>query len=552
MLIITSDMHLTDHTVSPPLARKALKRFQEIVETAAKQGAVEVIFLGDTFDLLRSKRWLINEWTKDRGFQTTDVRPWSAMDEPPMDYVLTAIFADLKKYYGEFFKELRKPGNVRLTWVVGNHDRLAWCTKVGNEFLAQLGIEMLSDTELQRPEYGVLARHGHCYDEFNFYGDYDASPLGDAVVVEILDKLQVYVGKERQIVNLNHKDVAFLAGLEYVRPYSYVPITVREAVEAEANRIIANDIQKGWKDTVDEFFASKPYAAFVGKPWLAPFLNILANSISESHFLAKVAGYIQQWKAVGVDWSSCARREKALLDRRFKYVIYGHTHEFIEGQKIGNQQFYYNSGWWKRHFEGETRESKSFTDKFCLILVDKDRHPTVETFNVDSKVRWERPDRKGIDFAELFSEIELSGLPSKREGLMRMGIVETVHSNPAIVNISVPGGEPEKHKPHPYPKAHGFEVVIESQIGPVGTTTSGILIKDTVKGEDIDKAAQLVTTTSGVTNALFFTPGKVGASTKKKAALKNVVLLDATDIEKFKEPKAFGTALDFVLSKLKI
>ena len=103
------------------------------------------------------------------------------------------------------------------------------------------------------------------------------------------------------------------------------------------------------------------------------------------------------------------------------------------------------------------------------------------------------------------------------------------------------------------PKVHGFEVVIERQLGPVeGTTTSGVLIKDTVKNEDIEQAAHLITTTPGVTNALVFTPAKVGAGAKKKAALKNVVLFDAADIGKFKEPGAFEESLDIALSKFKI
>ena len=170
MLIITSDMHLTDHTVSPPLATKALERFQEIVEAAAKKGNVEIIFLGDTFDLLRSKWWILQQpWTPEIRFLKTDVRPWSARDQKPMDKVLERILLEIKNHYGWFFKALKKAGDVTLTWVVGNHDRLAWCTEIGKEFLAQLGIESHPYPELRRPTYGVLARHGHCYDDFNFY-----------------------------------------------------------------------------------------------------------------------------------------------------------------------------------------------------------------------------------------------------------------------------------------------------------------------------------------------------------------------------------------------
>jgi hypothetical protein len=122
MLLITSDMHLTDHTVSPPLARKALERFQEIVAAAANKGAVEVIFLGDTFDLLRSKWWILAQpWTPEIKFLKTEVRPWSAKDQKPMDNVLERILLDIKNHYGWFFKALKKAGDVTLTWVVGNH-----------------------------------------------------------------------------------------------------------------------------------------------------------------------------------------------------------------------------------------------------------------------------------------------------------------------------------------------------------------------------------------------------------------------------------------------
>jgi UDP-2,3-diacylglucosamine pyrophosphatase LpxH len=548
-----------------------LVRFQENVADAAKNSAVEVIFLGDTFDLLRSKRWLVDEWTWQHGSRPTDVRPWSAKNQPPMDYVLTAILEDIRNYYGWFFKELQLP-RVKLTWVVGNHDRLAWCTKIGKEFLAQLGIERDPNAEVKRPEYGALARHGHCYDEFNFYiNDYAASSFGDVIVVEILNRLQVLVAQERQIVNLDDEEVAFLAELEYVRPYSRIPITVRQAIDRQRNNIIADAIKEGWEKTVHDFLSSKPYRAFVKSNWLSLFLKMLEKSIRDSDYVAKLSGYLEEWKAGSTDWESYARNEPAILKQRSKFVIYGHTHEVVADEQIGNQQFYYNSGWWKRSFKAKKGGRKPFIQEFHVVSLDKGRQPEVKPFRVDAEALW-KPADKGYDSTALFSEIQMSRLPSKREGLIRMGIADKVRADLAVENVwpqkqgsyrvpkQTPGyriswgpNQPDKDKEQAKPKVHGFEVVIERQLGPVGgTTTSGVLIKDTIKGEDIDKAAQLVTTTSGVTNALFFTPGKVGASTKKKAALKNVVLLDATDIEKFKEPKAFGTALDFALSKLKI
>ncbi|MBU4321362.1 MAG: hypothetical protein KJ739_09800 [Nitrospinae bacterium] len=106
MLIIVSDMHLTDGTLAPPVSKESFQLFVTEVEKIVNnsKNKVELIFLGDIFDLLRSKHWLgqrIEEkWVERK------VRPWSLTNGGPVGTVLQNIFDGIIKNYGEYFKKL--------------------------------------------------------------------------------------------------------------------------------------------------------------------------------------------------------------------------------------------------------------------------------------------------------------------------------------------------------------------------------------------------------------------------------------------------------------
>ena len=69
MLVLFSDVHLTDGSSGETIKSGAFEKFtfhvKDMVETAGAQ-ELEIVFLGDIFDVIRSRTWL-----------DTNIRPWS-------------------------------------------------------------------------------------------------------------------------------------------------------------------------------------------------------------------------------------------------------------------------------------------------------------------------------------------------------------------------------------------------------------------------------------------------------------------------------------------
>ena len=79
-------------------------------------------------------------------------------------------------------------------------------------------------TEMLR-RHRVLARHGDIYDPINFSGDRKQSSLGDAIVIELLNRFSVQV--QRQLgEELTPATVLGLRELDNVRPLLMAPVWI--------------------------------------------------------------------------------------------------------------------------------------------------------------------------------------------------------------------------------------------------------------------------------------------------------------------------------------
>ncbi len=72
-------------------------------------------------------------------------------------------------------------------------------------------------------DHRVFACHGDIYDSFNFDGDRNRSSLGDAIVVELVDRFAKEVGEK---VELPPACIAGLREIDNLRPTFIIPVWV--------------------------------------------------------------------------------------------------------------------------------------------------------------------------------------------------------------------------------------------------------------------------------------------------------------------------------------
>jgi UDP-2,3-diacylglucosamine pyrophosphatase LpxH len=227
MLVVLSDTHLSDGSTARNVHASAFDLLcQEIVSAAKAKVAIEVhvVLLGDILDLVRTDYW--------HRKTTPEQRPWSGELDPA-----TAMNRDAARNQAQFqavlagileapeTKALLRVLNgladltgvpTDVTYVIGNHDRVFNNFPSLQQSLvgALPGVRHLTFTNVFRsPEYGVLGRHGHEWDEnchgWSFYSKvlrkgklpklerfapeaYRVMAIGEVVTAELMSGLVHY------------------------------------------------------------------------------------------------------------------------------------------------------------------------------------------------------------------------------------------------------------------------------------------------------------------------------------------------------------------------
>ena len=244
MLVIVSDIHLGDGTcgrsISPAAFHLFADRLQELAFNASWRTdgtfspveEIDVLLMGDILDPLHSTLWL-----EKSPSESEDVRPWTDSSKPEyaakLKDITTAILKNnvestgvIKELASTGFSLPRKPqgrypeGNsndrvpvkIKFHYMVGNHD---WYYHLpGDDFdsvrqviVTAFGLsnpaspfphELRESDELRKllGDYQVYAQHGDLYDSFNYNKEKgrDASTIGDAFAVEIINRFPVQTG----------------------------------------------------------------------------------------------------------------------------------------------------------------------------------------------------------------------------------------------------------------------------------------------------------------------------------------------------------------------
>ena len=428
MLVVISDLHLNDGSAAPEnISAKAFAIWMKDVLALAKHNkAKELVFLylGDMVDLLRTEYWFYPKSGDPLDAQESESfplehRPWGDReinqhpDEllPPCRARAIEILRKICQEAREQLAYLRGVADgleaeldalgipVRRFFIPGNHDRLFWVEPtVRQEMLQALGATTLPGPrpfEAILPEYGLLARHGHEWDPWNYEAcqekresaelqadDYKLVPIGDPITTELLARLPFLVTtslppgisdevRAQVYDQLRHiEDVRPLSKALHwvlVEPASvaagYVKAT-REAIVATMNtaakQILANFMQipfvKDWLVKHDQWNLRLDEADKLQEiyKW-SKVLDI--QRLDTVLKLAEKLGLTAE-----DDDSRTADRELAYAPNA-RFCVYGHSHTFRHVPMARNTKredlVYFNSGTWRPRV-AQAKDHKSF------------------------------------------------------------------------------------------------------------------------------------------------------------------------------------------------
>lgn len=413
MLVIISDLHLTDGTSGETIKAGAFRIFRERLSDLAYDASwrrdgtyrpieqLDLLLLGDIFDAIRSTKWL-----------NGDVRPWSNPHRQPFIDKLTEITRAIAQNNDDSLAVLRgfsadrpvtippatqsgrprqvshnqqaksrQPVEVRIHYSIGNHDWFYHLSGQPHNEIRQIiadAVGLATPTDRPFPhdlaespeltalleQHQVFARHGDIFDPFNFEGDRDSATLGDAVVVELLNRFPTVV-KQQMGAELPPSCVDGLKEIDNVRPVLLVPVWINSLLNRTVPEKQKRDKVKAiWDDLADDFL-NHPFVRSRDKPldffdsvdkleWALKFSRGLSLQT-----MSQVVTWVRQKLTGGeTTYHRNAFEEQAFLQKKARFIVHGHTHHrelvALDSADVGGHrldQFYLNSGTWRRIHE---------------------------------------------------------------------------------------------------------------------------------------------------------------------------------------------------------
>jgi UDP-2,3-diacylglucosamine pyrophosphatase LpxH len=432
MLVIISDLHLTDGTSGETIKEGAFRVFRSRLRELAYDASwranglykpiesLDVLLLGDILDVIRSTQWLTA-----KGSSLGYVRPWDDPHSPAfIDKVRSINQAILNHNSASLaiLKSLdngrtmtippatvhgqaanvdwepdspeRVPIKVRLHYVVGNHDWFYHLPGPDYDQIRQSVIEAMGlanvaaepfphdpaeSATLQAlfAQHRMFARHGDIYDPYNYEGNRNAASLGDAVVVDLLNRFSVEV-MEQVGAELPPECVAGLKEIDNVRPTLVAPVWVNHILLRTCrDPLLIAKVKQVW-DTLADDFINLPFVQ------ARDSATSLFDSVDKLEWALKFSkGVSPQFASQLVTWFQeklfqryastyeNALAEPAFQDRTARFIVHGHTHHHeivpldiyrsnLRGHLV--HQMYLNSGTWRRVHE--LAKAKPMDQKF--------------------------------------------------------------------------------------------------------------------------------------------------------------------------------------------
>ena len=389
MLVFISDLHFMDESAGqhnvPADAFDIF--FQDLASTVRwhqeknrQIREMRIVFLGDIFDLIRTTYWL------EPGLKESE-RPWGSNQSKIRTHA-KRVFTDIAGKNEDAFALLQSslkdryglPFEPERIYIPGNHDRL--CNRFSGlrrQVRKTLAMPVSDDPfphVFTDHRYGVIARHGHEFDKFNYEGgdalDYEAHmqvPIGDPITTELATKLPWLVLRAPKVKALpkKYRDrlEENLQQIDNVRPFSAVlhwllyqvkdKRALKRIIEESVDQIVREfnklsyvkrwyDHHDRWTEFLDE--ADKIQAV----------LFLLEHfKVFSSERILPLLDKVKKLFATD-ELAEGAKRE----NERFRYVVYGHTHTPLqtpirlvqshqdEDERL--EQVYINTGTWRSRY----------------------------------------------------------------------------------------------------------------------------------------------------------------------------------------------------------
>jgi UDP-2,3-diacylglucosamine pyrophosphatase LpxH len=401
VIVIVSDLHLTDgssgETIKEGAFRVFRERLRDLVYDASKRAdgryepirQLDVILLGDILDIIRSDQWCA---------APPEVRPWGNVDDPRVQEKVRTITEAILEHNAGSIAILRSlsqekvitvpratpegkvavasrdpkaaeraPVQIRLHYMIGNHDWMYHLPgepygKIREFIRRELGLanspgpfphdpsESSVIMQLYR-DHRIFARHGDIYDSMNFEQTRDASSLGDAVVIELLNRFPELV-VSRLGSGLSDDCRQGLKELDNVRPLQIVPVWLDGLLKNTCTADQSKEIKSIWNTQARNFLGTD----FVKKQ-RGHFLFKLGLRFSRNFSLSTLSRLMLRFKKrmqSHPSFAPCALTETAFRDGSAEFLVYGHTHwyEVVPLRAAPSdqgllKQTYINSGTWR-------------------------------------------------------------------------------------------------------------------------------------------------------------------------------------------------------------
>lgn len=406
MLLVISDLHLTDGSATSTLHPGAMHLFiQQVRDLAERAGwrtngryqpidRLDLVLLGDTFDIINSNRWL-----------ETGCRPYGTTTTPEIAQVTADIVDEILRQNQPTLQLIRalvsdeivtvSPANqqgqpmamsdgipvaVRTHYVVGNRDWMLRLKGSAFDLIRQrishhLGLatpynkpfphDVCESDELLEVlrQHRSYARHGDIFDPLSFSGDRDVASISDAIVIELfggfLRTLSEQMGDSLSCTVLQQ-----LAEIQHIRPMVLAPVYIEGLLQRCCNSPAQRkQIQRTWDTCVEKLLALpllreqetiNSLQVVDGLESCLSFRRRLAHGWGEQSRL-----WMQQMRgAVSPSFMQHAIAEQDFRNRRARHIIYGHTHNVEQipldashADGFVLNQMYFNTGTWRRTYQ---------------------------------------------------------------------------------------------------------------------------------------------------------------------------------------------------------
>jgi hypothetical protein len=260
---------------------------------------------------------------------------------------------------------------VRIHYLIGNHDWFFHLKGDAYDTIRKMIVDALglandpneifphdpSESALLQQiyrEHAVFARHADIFDPSNFEHSRDASSLGDAIVIELLDKFAIEV-RDRLKGRLPDACEAGLREIDNVRPLSMIPVWVDGLLQKTCTQELAIDIKQVWNELVHKFLdvdfvKARPFGVSAS----IKMGFEISSDVSLTGLSDVITWFGSKFGGRDVSFSPYALHETAFKEGWAKFIVYGHTHHYevvpLQSTRQGDEsidRLYINSGTWR-------------------------------------------------------------------------------------------------------------------------------------------------------------------------------------------------------------